>query len=669
MCGIAGIVKSRGGCVDRDRLAAMVGMLEHRGPDDRGVYASKGTGLAHARLSIIDLEGGRQPMSIAGGQLWITFNGEIFNYVELRDELIQKGHKFATRSDTEVILHLYQEEGESFVQRLNGQWAFAIWDAPRQKLFLSRDRLGVRPLFYTQTADSFLFASEIKALFACPEVASELDLRALDQIFTFWVTLPPRTAFKNVWQLPPGHSLVLDNGSIRIWEYWRIEYAPENERAEDCAKQRTEELLALMLDATRIRLRSDVPVGAYLSGGLDSTFITALTRMLVGDRLRTFSVSFEDAEFDESAYQKEASAFLHTQHSDVHCSCEDIARVFPEVIWHAEQPILRTAPAPLYMLAKLVRDSGFKVVLTGEGADETMGGYDIFKEAKIRRFWARRPESNLRPLLLKRLYPYMDAIQRQPAAYLKKFFHVAPDDLASPLFSHLPRWELTAKLKMFLSEAVRAETELTEELLDIEKALPPAYGSWDPFNQAEYLEAMYLLPGYILSSQGDRMAMAHSVEGRYPFLDHRVVEFAAKLPPNLKMKVLDQKHLLKQAASGLIPASIQKRYKQPYRAPDGKSFFASKCSYVQDMMSPEKIKGNGVFNPGAVAALVAKFESGSVAGVKDDMALVGILSTQIVLEQFVHRHLPARVKPDQTAAQIRWCATPLAGRPSGPLVS
>ena len=575
-------------------------------------------------------------MSIADGKLWITFNGEIFNYVELRQELIDNGHKFATRSDTEVILHLYQEEGENCVQRLNGQWAFAIWDAMQKKLFLSRDRMGVRPLFYTQTAESFLFASEIKALLAHPAVEREVDLQALDQIFTFWVTLPPRTAFRKIWQLPPGHSLVLEEGQVRVWEYWHLEYAPETRGREDGEKRLTEELLALLLDATRIRLRSDVPVGAYLSGGLDSTFITALTKKLVGDRLRTFSVSFEDAEFDESAYQKEASAFLQTQHSDVHCSYEDIARVFPEVVWHTEQPIVRTAPAPLFLLSELVRKSGFKVVLTGEGSDETMGGYDIFKEAKIRRFWGRNPASKWRPLLLKRLYPYMEGIQRQSSAYLKSFFHVDADDLTSTFFSHLPRWELTAKLKMFLSEEVRGETRSYSALSELEGALPASFVSWDAFNQAEYLEARYLLPGFILSSQGDRMAMAHGVEGRYPFLDYRVVEFAAKLPPRLKMKVLDEKHLLKQAASDLIPESIRKRSKQPYRAPDGKSFLGPAGGYLEAILSPERIKREGIFDPQSVGGLLAKFKSRRATGTKDNMALVGILSTGILIERFIN---------------------------------
>jgi asparagine synthase (glutamine-hydrolysing) len=632
----------RSGVADHGVLAAMTTALAHRGPDGNGVYADGPVGLAHARLSIIDLEGGRQPMSTADSKLWITFNGEIFNYVELREELIHKGHQFATRSDTEVILHLYQEEGENCVQKLNGQWAFAIWDATRQKLFLSRDRVGVRPLFYTQTKNCFLFASEIKALLASPEVDCELDLTALDQILTFWVTLPPRTAFKGISQLPPGHSLTIENGRTRVWEYWNLEYAPADDSTEEGVNRLTEELLYLLRDATRIRLRSDVPVGAYLSGGLDSTIITSLTQDLVGDRLRTFSVSFEDAEFDESSYQKEASAFFKTQHSDVHCSYENIANVFPQVVRHAEQPVLRTAPAPMFLLAKLVRESGFKVVLTGEGADEMLGGYDIFKEAKIRRFWGRRLDSTMRPRLLKRLYPYMDGIQRQPAAYLKRFFHVSESDLASPFFSHIPRWELTAKLKTFLSETARQETASYSALHELEQALPGGFGGWNSFNQAEYLEAMYLLPGYILSSQGDRMAMANSIEGRYPFLDYRVVQFAAKLPPRLKMKVLDQKHLLKKAANGLIPTSIQKRHKQPYRAPDGKSFFGCAGSYIHDMLSPDRVKRDGIFQPQAVASLLAKFRDGRASSVKDNMALIGILSTQILLDEFMTRRLPGR---------------------------
>lgn len=635
MCGIAGSLHLGGASARQELLGQMIGTIRYRGPDDVGIYSNGPVGLAHARLSIIDLAGGHQPMSIAKDTLWITFNGEIFNYVELREDLIKKGHRFTSNSDTEVLLHLYQEEGEGCVERLNGQWAFAIWDSSTRKLFLSRDRFGVRPLYYTQSGDTFLFASEIKALLAWPAVERTIDLAALDQIFTFWVTVPPRTAFKGIKQLPPGHSMIIQDGRIAIYPYWTLDLAPRgsvNGRSEEAL---AEELLTLLQDATEIRLRSDVPVGAYLSGGIDSAIITALVGNRVGDRLRTFSVGFEDNEFDESAYQREASSFFGTSHSDIRCRHMDIAHVFPDVIWHTEQPVVRTAPAPMYMLSKLVHESGFKVVLTGEGADELLGGYDVFKETKIREFWSRRPGSSWRPLLLKRLYPYMNNMQRQSIDYLKHFFHVTEQDVKSPFFSHLPRWAMTAKSKLFFSEATQAELGSYDSMNALLGELPERYAFWPPFSRAEFLEAQYLLPGYILSSQGDRMAMAHAVEGRYPFLDHRVVEFASKLPLNLKMKGLDQKFLLKQAVKGRIPETIRTRHKQPYRAPDGRSFFGHKSGYVDDTLSPARIKNDGIFDPKATGILVKKFQSGRETGMKDNMALIGILSTTLLIDQFV----------------------------------
>lgn len=636
MCGISGLLNLNGAPADPNRLGRMISTLLHRGPDANAVHVAGAVGLAHARLSIIDLQAGGQPMSTSDGRIWITFNGEIFNYIELRQELLAKGHRFATRSDTEVILNAYREFGEECVHHFNGQWAFAIWDSRDRKLFLSRDRFGVRPLFYTQTADTFCFASEMKALLTCPEVRAEIDLQGMDQIFTFWVTLPPRTVFKNIFQLPPGCSLTLLDGNVIVRQYWSTSYAEAYDAHTANESQLADELYSLLEDATRIRLRSDVPVGAYLSGGIDSTVTTALVRKIAHDRLRSFSITFEDAEFDERSYQDEASTFLGTQHSNVSCSSSDIARIFPEVIWHTEQPVIRTAPAPMFLLSKLVREAGYKVVLTGEGADEVLGGYDIFKEAKIRRFLGRNPESRWRALLLRRLYPYMENIQRQPTAYLKHFFRVSPEDLTSPFFSHLPRWELTAKLKQLFSAEVREATGKLDEVGEIERTLPTEYRSWSYFGKAEYLEARYLLPGYILSSQGDRMAMAHSVEGRYPFLDYRVVEFAARLPANLKMKALDQKHLLKKAFRGLIPDSIERRPKQPYRAPDGKCFFGSSTvDYAEELLSPDSVRQNGIFDAQAVTALVAKFRAGRASSIKDNMAMVGVLSTQLLVRQFI----------------------------------
>jgi asparagine synthase (glutamine-hydrolysing) len=642
VCGIAGILNPSGEPVDSHLLGAMIRALGHRGPDATAVHAAGPVGLAHARLSTIDVAGGKQPMSSADGSLCLTFNGEIFNYLELREALIRRGHSFATRSDTEVILHLYEEEGADCVRSFNGQWAFGLWDAKARRLFLSRDRLGVRPLFYTTVGNTFIFGSEVKSLLVHPAVSRKIDPIGLDQVFTFWSTLPPRTVFGGISEVPPGHSVVVERGDVRLYPHWRPAYPVTPDPVGRSEREYADQLLALLIDATRIRLRADVPVGAYLSGGLDSSSIAAVIAQLTGARLRTFSVTFEDGEFDERRYQQEVSRSLGAQHEEVHCSSGDIGRVFPEVIWHAERPILRTAPAPLYLLSRLVRQRGFKVVLTGEGADETLGGYDIFKEAKIRRFWARRPGSRLRPLLLRRLYPYLQNVQSQPEAYLRAFFHVGPEELSSPFFSHLPRWELTSRLKTFLSEAVRNDLRGTDPLAQLAAELPADYAQWDPFCQAQYLETAYLLPGYILSSQGDRVAMAHSVEGRFPFLDHRLVEFAATIPTRLKMKALDEKHVLKRAVEGLVPPAVLARPKQPYRAPEGQSFFTARAGradleYVDDLLSAERIRRDGLFDPNRVQLLVRKVRSGHAIGVKDNMALVGILSTQLVVDQFVNR--------------------------------
>jgi asparagine synthase (glutamine-hydrolysing) len=642
MCGIAGHFNKDRRPVDPALLSRMASAVGHRGPDERGWHSDGPIGLAHTRLSILDVAGGHQPMTNGDRSLWITYNGEIFNYLELRSELEEKGHRFTTHSDTEVILHLYEERGEDCVHAFNGQWAFAIWDSRRSRLFVSRDRLGVRPLFYASRPDRFVFASEMKAILACPGVSRELDLKALDQIFTFWAPIAPRTIFKHVSELPPGHSMTVDESGCRTHAYWTPEFdqvSGKGDTEKDAARC-ADELLDLLIDATRLRLRSDVPVGAYLSGGLDSSVITAIVKRLTGTRLRTFSVSFDDPEFDEHAHQDEVVASLGTDHSRIPCSAADIARVFPDVVWHAERPILRTAPAPMYMLSRLVRDNGYKVVLTGEGSDEMLGGYDIFKEAKIRAFWAEQPESARRPLLLKRLYPYLANVQAQSDAFLRGFFRVQ-DGPASCFFSHLPRWQMTARLKLLFSSDVRAELADYDAYEDLKQTLPAGFSGWHWFARAQHLEATGLLPGYILSSQGDRMSMAHGVEGRFPFLDHRVVAFTSSLPASLKMKVLNEKYLLKRASGTLVPETIRKRSKQPYRAPGAVCFVPPdgrrSPEYVDTLLASSRVSEDGIFNPTAVSQLVSKTRTGGTIGVRDDMGLVGVLSTQLLIDRFIRQ--------------------------------
>lgn len=638
MCGIAGVYHSDNHCPDLSVLTDMLSMLRHRGPDSSGFYRQPGIGLAHARLSIIDLSTGQQPMANEDSSVWITFNGEIFNYLELRQELIRRGHCFSTRSDTEVILHLYEEYGEQCVTRLNGQWAFGIWDARRRKLFLSRDRLGVRPLFYTQQGDTLAFASEIKALLRFPGVERILDVRALDQLFTFWCTVPPRTLFVGIHELPPAHSLIFEDGKLEVRRYWDL--TPQAHAQPDSETCFVEELHALLTDAVRIRLRSDVPVGSYLSGGLDSTIVTALAQRFVSSQLRTFSIEFDSQELDESAYQKIAVDFLKTKHSRMPCCHREVAEAFPLVIWHTEKPVIRAAPVPMHLLSNAVRSAGYKVVLTGEGADEFFGGYDIYKETKVRRFWLREPASERRSRLLQRLYPYQSRLH-QSGTYQKSFFRVSTASLNDPFFSHLPRWTLTSRVKLFFSDDLKSTLQNYDCLADLSRSLPPAYFSWDSFMQAQYLEGALLLPGYILSSQGDRVAMSHSVETRHPFLDYRVVEFGARTPLSLKMKVLNEKYILKKAFQPWLPPEVTARKKQPYRAPDGSSFFVPGApDYLADLLSPDSLVRSGIFHAPAVGQLVDKFRKGAAIGVKDDMALVGILSTQLIMHSFIQHFSP-----------------------------
>lgn len=629
MCGIVGIVNLfRDGFVPPDLLRRMITRLHHRGPDGYGYYSDNRVGLAHARLSIIDLEGGWQPIYNEDRSICIVFNGEIFNYRELREVLEQKRHRFTTHSDTEVIVHLYEEHGVDCLAHLNGQFAFAIWDKLRQRLFIARDRVGIRPLFYTRVRDSLLFASEIKSLFADPRVSRELDPRALDQIFTCWTAIPPRTAFKEVKELPAGCYLIAQKGKIEQVQYWELDFTQhEQSMSEEHYADRLKELL---IDSTRLQLRSDVPVGAYLSGGIDSAVITAIIKNHTDTPLRTFSVTFSDDAYDESDHQRLMIDHLQTDHSSITCSGDDIARIFPDVIRHTEKPILRTAPAPLFLLAKLVRQSGYKVVLTGEGSDEILGGYDIFKEVKIRTFLERFPNSRWRPLILKKMYPYLAHSPVKSVQYARSFFTAETGEYAGQFASHVPRWNTTSRIKSFYSQDM-VDMLSGHRTADDLSAYLPVSEAWDDISRAQYIEIKTLLSGYLLSSQGDRMAMANSIEARYPFLDHRVIEFCCKLPPNLKLKALTEKYILKKSMKENLPSEVIRRTKQPYMAPEAKSFLQEKApEYVQDLLSEAALTKSGYFNPKAVSALVRKCRQSASLGFKDNMAFVGILSTQLL---------------------------------------
>jgi asparagine synthase (glutamine-hydrolysing) len=640
MCGIVGLVNFKDGPpIDEAKLRQMLALIRHRGPDQFGVYLGDQAGLGSARLSIIDLSSGQQPISNEDETMWIVFNGEIFNYVELRPELEKRGHRFSTNTDTEIILHLYEDYGPECLSFLNGQFAIAIWDERKHTLFLARDRLGIRPIFYTNTGDSLLFGSEIKTLLADTRVKAEFDPIALDQIFTYWSTLSPRTAFQGIQEVPAGHYMLVKDGNPTLHPYWQVEFPTVEEGRQFSRADRKvtqaylEEFRALLIDATQIRLRADVPVGAYLSGGLDSSATTAVIRNYTQNRLDTFSIAFKDPQYDESAYQYQMADFLGTEHKVIYADYGDVGEAFLESMWHIETPILRTSPAPLYLLSRLVRQSGYKVVMTGEGADEFLAGYNIFKEAKIRRFWARQPNSQFRPALLQKLYPYIANLGGGSNTYIQSFFGYGLAETNRRDYSHAVRWHNTSRARRFFSDDQKAAASVAPAPPVF---YPPGFSDWDPLSQAQYLEISIFLSQYLLSSQGDRVGMAHSVEGRFPFLDYRLVEFCNKLPPVLKLNGLTEKYLLKKTAQDWLPEEIWRRPKRPYRAPIQHSFFNPRVQeQVSEYLSPENIRTAGIFKPTAVQQLATKAASETRLSETDEMALAGILSTQVIYEKFL----------------------------------
>jgi len=614
----------------------MIRSLHHRGPDGFGFHESGPVGLAHARLSIIDLAGGWQPIHNEDRTVWTVFNGEIFNYIELRAELEALGHRFATNSDTETIVHAYEEFGLAFVEHLNGQFAIALWDEPRQRLVLARDRVGIRPLFYCVDRSQLLFASEVKAL-AAGGATLALDPVGLAEAFTFWSAIDPQTTFRNVHSLPPGHLLVCENGRQSSQSYWQWTPRADPAIAQLSFEEAAGEVRKRLVDAVRLQLRADVPVGAYLSGGLDSSGIVSLVRNYTRNRVRTFSVAFDEPEFDESESQAAMVRYLNTEHVTVRCSRRQIGERFPQLIWHTETPIVRTAPVPLMMLSGLVRESGYKVVLTGEGADEVFGGYDIFKEAKIRRFWARQPESKWRSALFGRLYGYLKHSPVGNAQFASSFFGAALGDLANPAYAHGSRWGTTRRIWNFFTPATRDALAGRDVEAAMLATLPAGFAGWDGLARDQYLEARTLMSGYLLSSQGDRVAMANSIEGRVPFLDHELIEFANALPARYKLRGLEEKAVLRAALADALPPDIIRRTKQPYRAPDSASFFVDgrPLPYVSELLSPTALKRAGHFEPALVQRLVEKCRQGRAIGFADNQAFVGILSTMLVHEMFV----------------------------------
>ena len=653
MCGIAGIARRFPTGVSVASLGRMAASIRHRGPDGYGFYVGQRVGFAHVRLSIVDIVGGAQPLTNEDGQIVVTYNGEIYNHPELRRELEQKGHIFRTRCDTEILVHAYEEWGVNLLKRLNGQFAFAIYDRSTETVFIARDRFGVRPLFYAQRNGEFYFGSEIKAILASGEVEASLDRRGIDEVFTFWAARPPRTPFAGIASLEPGTYGILKDGALWLHRYYELDYPEAGTEPVDVIEQLDE----IMLRSVGMRLRADVPVGAYVSGGLDSSITASLAASASPHTLRSFSITFDDPRFDESEFQREVAADVGSIHAIAAITHGSIAQSFPEVLWHTETPLLRTAPVPMYHLAKLTRDSGIKVVLTGEGADELFLGYDLFKEVSVRRFCLRRPSSLGRQRLLDRLYPELMA-QGRGVEFWRRFFLEA-GSTSDPLFSHLPRFLLSARAKEFYAPELKSGLGEIDVLGELRGSLPVRYFGWSSLNQAAYLEMTTLLAPYLLSSQGDRMAMAHGVEGRFPFLDHRLFEFAAALPSGSRLRGLREKEILRRWASRILPLRIKERRKQPYRAPDAPSFFGPDApEWVADHLTADALRRVGVFSPTSVGGLVRRCRAGLVTGFRENQALVGVLSTQLWHHQFIERVLSPAPLPVRGTSVLLTETTP-----------
>jgi asparagine synthase (glutamine-hydrolysing) len=649
MCGLAGVHRGAQNLVDSSLLLTMAGELRHRGPDGTGLYLDGPFGMTNTRLAIVDLAGGDQPLSEERGRYWVMQNGEVYNYVELMGELNALGHRFSTTCDTEVIAHAYEEWGPRFLERLNGDFAIAVWDRERQEVLIARDRFGVRPLFLAEYGGDVCFASEAKALLRHPAARRELDPVGIVDTFTTWATLPDRSAFVGIRELPPAHYAVIGrDGIVEERRWWDLQFSP----VEGSEEALVDELEAILESSTQIRLRADVPVAAYLSGGLDSSVTAALAARTVGPGLHAFGVGFEDARFDESAAQDAIAAELGVTFHRTTVEAADIAAVFPRVVELAEKPLLRTAPAPLLELAGAVQDAGLKVVLTGEGADELLGGYDIFREDKVRRFWARDPESKLRPLLFRRLNRWLSTDPARAGAFLGQFYGRDLANTDDPLYSHRIRFANTARCLRMLRPEFTARAAGEDPAQRLIGSLPPGFGGFSPLGRAQYLEVATFFQGYLLHAQGDRMLMGHAIEGRFPFVDVRLAELAARLPDSLRLRGLREKYALRRVAARLLPEQIHARPKIPYRAPIGGVFFgAGQPEYVRRLLEPSALEAAGVLDSAAVGRLVAKFEGGAARGVSetDEMALVGALSIMLLHDQLVANPVLAEpLKPART---------------------
>jgi asparagine synthase (glutamine-hydrolysing) len=585
MCGIAGVVDFDGGPVREEQIRAMCGALSHRGPDGGGLYLAPGVGLGMRRLSIIDLQTGAQPVRNEDGSAWVVFNGEIYNYRDLRPDLEGRGHRFYTSSDTESIVHLYEDRGRACVEALRGMFAFAIWDRKRRTLLLARDRLGIKPLFYTEIGRRLAFASELKALLQLPEVEARIDWRALGSLLSTLHTPSDQSIVAGVKKLEPGHVLVAEAGrAVRLERYWDVRFEPERGRSEAAV---ADELRGVLEESVRLHLVSDVPIGAFLSGGVDSSSVVALMSRANASPVKTFSIGFRDADFDETPNARLVAGVLGTDHHEEILE-PDAAGVLEDVAYHLDEPFGDSSAIPTYMVSRLAARH-VKVALSGDGGDELFAGYDRYlTEERDRRFgplqrwvmgrlgrlWPRGVRGRNRLLLLS-----MPAGRR----YLSRMTLYETDEKRQLL--RPDAFEEVARHDPWSSEVERLSRG----------------GHW--LSRLQDVDLMSYLPHDILTKV-DRMSMAHSLEARVPLLDHKVVEFASKIPPEMQLSRGRSKRVLKRAMAGLLPESVFERPKRGFAIPLGRWFRGPLKDFPRDLLLSERSRRRGIFDTAAVERLL-----------------------------------------------------------------
>ncbi len=567
----------------------MRAVLRHRGPDEQGEYADDFVTLLHERLSIIDVKGGRQPIANEDGRFRIIFNGEIYNHVELREELTARGHRFATQSDTEVVVHLYEEMGERCPERLLGMFAFAIWDSRDRTLFLARDRLGIKPLFYAQKGEQLLFASELKAVLAQGAVPRELDPEGLEQYLTFMYVPAPRTIVRSVLKLLPGHSLTFREGKARLRRYWELPAAGDV-LTDGKMSDGVESLSALLEDAVRRRLMSEVPLGAYLSGGLDSSLVVAFMARASATPVNTFSVGFEEQGFDERRWSRIVAAQFKTQHRELvvgHHSASEL----PAIIRALDEPVADSAAIPTYFMAQLTKPH-VTVVLTGEGADELFAGYSHYKILTMADRLASLSPGAAGRWLAGRLG---SGAAGRGAEYAGRLRDRAQAYLAlKSVFTAAEKNRLCAPGVLGQAGSPCSSDEV------VRRYLGPDDGPY--LQQLLRLDLSTWLPDDLLVKV-DRMTMAHGVEARVPYLDHRVVEAVMRMPPAWKLKGFTGKRILRETAGRLLPREIVSRRKTGFGVPVGEWAAGEMREMVRDLLGPESVKRRGLFNPAEVDRL------------------------------------------------------------------